>query len=369
MDIQVTRPLLPELEELLPHLQAIWASGGLTNGGRYHQRLEEALAAYLGVPYISLFTNGTIPLMVALRALNIEGEVITSPYSFVATSHVLRFLGLTPVFVDVDPRTGNLAPEGIEAAITPRTTAILPVHVYGQPCDTSTIWELAQAHGLRVVYDGAHAFGVREDGVSILLQGDMASLSFHATKVFNTLEGGALVSHSREEWERIYLYRNFGIASEAEVRLAGLNGKMDEVRAAYGLVALGHVEEAIAARRAIAQLYRDAFMEVEGLSLLPERENVEYTYPYFPIFVDASRYGESRDALCERLQVVGIYARRYFYPLISNLPIYSGLPSASPELLPHANRLAREVLCLPIYPSLEVEEAQRIASLVARRSL
>lgn len=358
--ITVTSPLLPPLEEFIPYLKDIWERKWITNNGHYHQELEKALCEYLKVPYLSLFTNGTLPIMVALQALRITGEVITTPYSFVATTHSLWWNGIKPVFVDIDPATGNLDPDKIEAAITPKTTAIMPVHVYGKPCDTERIKEIADTYGLKVIYDAAHAFGVEVNGKSILNAGDMSTLSFHATKTYNTIEGGALICHDAETKKRIDYLKNFGFAGETTVIAPGINGKMDEVRAAYGLVALQHVDGAIAKRKEIAQLYRNKLRSVRGISFFEDMENVKHNYSYFPIFVDEKQYGITRDSLYEKLKSNNILGRRYFYPLISEFSTYRGLPSATKENLPNAHKLADSVICLPMHNELNNQDVSRI---------
>lgn len=358
--ITVTTPLLPPLKEFTRLLEDIWKRKWITNNGYYHQELEKALCEYLKVPYLSLFTNGTLPIIVALQALRITGEVITTPYSFVATTHSLWWNGIIPVFVDIDPKTGNLDPSKIEAAITPKTTAIMPVHVYGNPCDTQKIKKIADIYGLKVVYDAAHAFGVEVNNKSILDAGDLATLSFHATKTYNTIEGGALICHDAETKQRIDYLKNFGFTGETTVVAPGINGKMDEVRAAYGLVALGYVAEAVAKRKKVAQQYRIALKNTQGISFFEDMENVKHNYSYFPIFVDAEQYGLTRDELYEKLKANNIFGRRYFFPLISNFSAYQGLPSASKANLPAANRIADSVICLPIYPELETSDIERI---------
>lgn len=365
--VTVTSPLLPPLEEFTPYLEQIWKSKWITNNGQFHQELERALCEYLGVEYISLFTNGTLPLITALQALRIQGEVITTPYSFVATTHSIWWNGIRPVFADVDPLTGNLSPESIEAAITPRTTAIMPVHVYGNPCDVERIEAIAKKYGLKVIYDAAHAFGVKVNGESILKAGDISTLSFHATKTYNTVEGGALICHSAEMKQRIDYLKNFGFAGEIDVIAPGINSKMDEVRSAYGLVALKHVDAAIDARRRVTELYREALRDVEGIRMFEEIEGVTYNYSYFPIFVDAQKYGESRDELYFRMQKHEIFGRRYFYPLISEFSTYSSLPSASPANLPVATRMANEVICLPMHHELSDEDVMRIINIIKRK--
>lgn len=317
--INVTSPLLPPLEEFLPYLQDIWDRKWLTNNGHYHQQLEEALCQYLKVPYISLFTNGTLPIIVALQALRITGEVITTPYSFVATTHSLWWNGIKPVFVDIDLNTGNLDPDKIEAAITPHTTAIMPVHVYGIPCDVPQIQAIADKYGLKVIYDAAHAFGVEVEGKSILEAGDIATLSFHATKTYNTIEGGALICRDAETKKRIDYLKNFGFAGETTVIAPGINGKMDELRAAYGLLELKYVDRAIENRHRIVTAYRQYLSDTEGITFFDDMPNVRHNYSYFPIFVDEASYGMSRDELYFKLRDAGVYGRRYFYPLISEL--------------------------------------------------
>ncbi len=362
--ITVTSPLLPDLKEFEKLLADIWERKWLTNNGHYHQQLEGALAEYLGVPYLSLFTNGTLPLITALQAMEIKGEVITTPYSFVATTHSLWWNGIIPVFVDVEEKTGNLDPEKIEAAITPRTTAIMPVHVYGTPCDTQRIQEIADKHGLKVIYDAAHAFGVWQDGKSILEAGDMATLSFHATKVYNTVEGGALVCHDAETKKQIDYLKNFGFAGEIEVIAPGINSKMDEIRSAYGLLNLKQVDGAIARRKSIAQKYKDAFKAIAGLRYLEDIEGVKHNYSYFPIFIDEKEYGLSRDGLFTKLKENNILGRRYFYPLISEFVTYKGLESAKKENLPVAHKLADSVICLPMYADLTDDDVNRVIEVV-----
>lgn len=362
--ITVTQPLLPPLEEFIPYLEDIWQRKWLTNNGHYHQKLEQALSDYLKMPYLSLFTNGTLPIIVALQALRVTGEVITTPYSFVATTHSLWWNGIKPVFVDVDPMTGNLDPEKIEAAITPKTTAIMPVHVYGNPCDTKRIKEIADIYGLKVIYDAAHAFGVEINGKSILKAGDMATLSFHATKTYNTMEGGALVCHDAETKQRIDYLKNFGFAGETTVIAPGINGKMDEVRAAYGLLQLKYVDKAILQRQQVAKIYREELSGVKGISFIADMQGVKHNYSYFPIFVDEAAYGMTRDELYFKLQEENIFGRRYFYPLISEFATYRGLPSAKKANLPNAHKLADSVICLPIYNELKEKELSGIISII-----
>ena len=364
--ITVTSPLLPNLDEFTDSLKEIWESKWITNNGQFHQKLEAALAEYLKVPYVSLFTNGTLPLLTALQALRITGEVITTPYSFVATTHALWWNGIKPVFVDIDPSTGNIDPQKIEAAITPRTTAILPVHVYGKPCDTEAIQAIADKYGLKVIYDAAHAFGVEVNGESLLNAGDMSTLSFHATKVFNTIEGGAMVMHDEKTKQRIDYLKNFGFANEIEVVGPGINSKMDEVRSAYGLLNLKQVDAAIAARQKVAVAYRKALRNVDGISFWDDMPGVRHNYSYFPIFVDAEKYGMTRDELYMKMKDQGVWGRRYFYPLISEFSTYRGLESSRPENLPNAHRMADTVICLPMHHALEENEIDRILESIAR---
>lgn len=364
--ITVTSPLMPCLDELNQYLQDIWQRKWITNNGHYHKELEKALCEYLDVPFVSLFTNGTLPLITALQALRITGEVITTPYSFVATTHSLWWNGIKPVFVDIDPATGNLDPEKIEAAITPRTTAIMPVHVYGKPCDTERIQAIADKYGLKVIYDAAHAFGVKVNGTSILNAGDMSTLSFHATKVYNTIEGGALVMHDEQTKKRIDYLKNFGFAGETEVVAPGINSKMDEVRSAYGLLNLKQVDAAIEARRQVAIKYREALKDVEGITYFDDIPGVKHNYSYFPIFVDAEKYGMTRDELYFKMKEQNILGRRYFYPLISTFSTYRGLESARPENLPNAHRMADEVICLPMHHALSNEDVKRILDQIVR---
>jgi dTDP-4-amino-4,6-dideoxygalactose transaminase len=358
--ITVTSPLLPPLDEFIPYLEDIWKRKWITNNGFYHQELEKALCEYLKVPYISLFTNGTLPLMVALQALRIAGEVITTPYSFVATTHSLWWNGIKPVFVDIEEKTGNIDPNKIEAAITPKTTAIMPVHVYGNPCNTEAIRLIAEKYGLKVIYDAAHAFGVEKDGKSILTEGDISTLSFHATKTYNTVEGGALVCHDEATKKRIDYLKNFGFAGETEVVMPGINGKMDEIRSAYGLLNLKYVDKAIEKRRQIALQYRKELVNVPGITMMDNIPNVKLNYSYFPIFINKDVYGISRDELYEKLKNNNIFGRRYFYPLISTFSPYRGLDSASPDNLPVATQLADKVICLPIFHNLEMKDIVKI---------
>lgn len=362
--ITVTSPLLPPLEEFIPYLEDIWERKWLTNNGYYHQQLEKALSEYLKVPYLSLFTNGTLPIMVALQALRITGEVITTPYSFVATTHSLWWNGIKPVFVDIDPKTGNLDPEKIEAAITPKTTAIMPVHVYGNTCNTERIKEIADTYGLKIIYDAAHAFGVEINGKSILEAGDMSTLSFHATKTYNTIEGGALICRDAETKKRIDYLKNFGFAGETSVIAPGINGKMDEVRSAYGLLQLKYVDKAILQRQQVAKIYRKELSDVKGISFMMDMPDVRHNYSYFPIFVDEKVYRTTRDKLYFKLQKNNIFGRRYFYPLISKFPTYRGLQSAKKENLPNAHKMADSVICLPMHHELTTFDIERILNII-----
>ena len=364
--ITVTSPLLPNLEEFNNVLKEIWANKWITNNGSFHKQLEKELAAYLKVPYISLFTNGTLPLITALQALRITGEVITTPYSFVATTHSLWWNGIKPVFVDIDPATGNLDPNKIEAAISPRTTAIMPVHVYGKPCDTRSIQEIADKYGLKVIYDAAHAFGVEVNGESILNAGDMSTLSFHATKVYNTIEGGALVMHDEQTKKRIDYLKNFGFANEVTVVAPGINSKMDEIRAAYGLLNLRQVDSAIEARHQVAIKYREALRDVDGITFFDDMPGIKHNYSYFPIFIDKKKYGISRDELYFKLKDHGILGRRYFYPLISSFKTYSSIPSAAPSNLPVATELAETVICLPMHHLLNDDDIEKIINAITQ---
>ena len=364
--ILVTSPLLPSLDEFHELLKEIWDNKWVTNNGSFHKRLEGALCEYLKVPYISLFTNGTLPLLTALQALRITGEVITTPYSFVATTHAIWWNGCKPVFVDIDPTTCGIDPDRIEAAITPRTTAIMPVHCYGMPCDMVRIQAIADKYNLKVIYDAAHAFGVEVNGKSVLEQGDMASLSFHATKVYNTLEGGALVMHDAESKKRVDYLKNFGFAGETEVVAPGINSKMDEVRAAYGLLNLNQVDEAIEKRHQVAIRYREALRNVKGVRFYDDIRGVRHNYSYFPIFINAEEYGMTRDELYFKMKEQGVFGRRYFYPLISTFSTYCGLPSATPENLPMATRIANEVICLPMHHGLSEEDVVRVLEQVVR---
>jgi dTDP-4-amino-4,6-dideoxygalactose transaminase len=362
-NIYVTQPQMPPLEEFLPYLEKIWESKWLTNAGPFHQQLEFALSEYLGVEHLSLFSNGTIALITALQALRATGEVITTPFSFVATAHSLLWNGIKPIFVDIDPVSLNLDPKKIESAITPHTTAIMPVHVYGNACAVDEIQQIADRYGLKVIYDAAHAFAVEHDGGSLLRYGDLSVLSFHATKVFNTFEGGAIVSPDAATKQRIDFLKNFGFADELTVVAPGINGKMNEVQAAFGLLQLKHVDAAIVRRKHIDMRYRDLLASIRGIRCLPLTATERHNYSYFPILVE-SDYRHSRDGLYDLLKRNNVFSRRYFYPLISQFPMYRGFTSAAPSNLPVATEVAQKILCLPIYPDLLDDEIETICTLI-----
>nr|AXL04963.1 dTDP-4-amino-46-dideoxy-D-glucose transaminase [Aeromonas hydrophila] len=361
--IPVTQPFLPDLNEFIPYLEEIWDNRWLTNNGPFHQQLEAQLCEYLGVEHVSLFNNATIALITALQALRITGEVITTPYSFVATSHSIVWNGLEPVFVDINPETFNIDPVKIESAITPRTTAIMPVHCYSNPCDVEAIQKIADNYGLKVIYDAAHAFGIKYKDESLLKWGDLSILSFHATKVFNTFEGGAIISPDAKTKQRIDRLKNFGIADELTVTAPGINGKMSEINAAFGLVQLKHIDQAMTSRRAIDKRYRAALADVKGITLYQHDSNANSNFSYFPILVEAD-YSLSRDELYNKLKENNILSRRYFYPLISNMPMYRGLSSAALVNLVQANQLAEKVLCLPIFGELTIAEQLLIIEII-----
>ncbi|WP_045404570.1 dTDP-4-amino-4,6-dideoxy-D-glucose aminotransferase VioA [Vibrio jasicida] len=362
-NIPVTQPFLPEINEFLPYLEEIWSNRWLTNNGPFHQQLESELADYLGVEHVSLFNNATIALITALQAMRVSGEVITTPYSFVATSHSIMWNDLVPVFVDINPSTFNIDPDQIEAAITPRTTAIMPVHCYSNPCDVEAIQKIADDYGLKVIYDAAHAFGVNYKNESLLKWGDLSILSFHATKVFNTFEGGAIISPDIKTKQRIDRLKNFGIVDELTVTAPGINGKMSEINAAFGLVQLKHIDDAMEKRQAIDTFYREQLADIKGINLYKHDINANSNFSYFPILVETS-YSLSRDELYNKLKTRNIFSRRYFYPLISNMPMYRGLPSATNDNLPKANQLAEKVLCLPIFAELTMDEQQLIVDII-----
>ena len=365
-NIYVTQPVLPDFDDFTALLKDLWESRQLTNNGKFHRELESEMARFLGVPHLSLFANGTVALIVGLQALRITGEVITTPYSFVATTHSLHWNGIKPVFCDIREEDCNINPEKIEALITPKTTAILPVHVYGNPCDTERIQEIADTYGLKVIYDAAHAFGVEQGGASILNSGDMAVLSFHATKTFNTFEGGAIVTNDAKLKKRIDFLKNFGFADEVTVVAPGINGKMSEVSAIMGLLQLGIFEENRTKRQKVAARYDEAFKGTEGIRLLDNRPDVKGNYSYYPVFIDENSFGKGRDDVYHALRREGIYARRYFYPLISRFPTYRGLDSAAPDKLPVATKVADEVLCLPIYSELGRKSIEKVIKTVLK---
>lgn len=362
--IYVTQPYLPPLEEFTPYLEQIWNNKILTNCGPFHYQLEEALCDYLGVKHVALFSNGTLALITALQSLRVTSEVITTPYSFVATAHALLWHGNKPVFVDVEPNTLNLDPAKIEAAITPQTTAIMPVHCYGHPCDTDAIQKIADNYNLKVIYDAAHAFGVVVNNGSVLNHGDLSVLSFHATKVFNTFEGGAIICHDTKTKTRIDQLKNFGHVGEITVVAPGINGKMSEFNAALGLLQLKYIDQAIALRRTIDAAYRERLTGVKGIRCLNDSGESAANYAYFPILID-SNYPIIRDVLYQRLKDIGIHPRRYFYPLISEFPMYRGLPSAHRENLPVATLASQQVLCLPIYPDLNMDIVDKVTDFIA----
>lgn len=366
--IFVTQPALPPLEEFIPYLEKIWNNKWLTNNGPFHQQLEKEMADYLGVKYISLFSNGTLALITALQALRITGEVITTPFSFVATTHSLWWNNIKPVFIDIEPEHFNLDPSKIEAAITPQTTAIMPVHVYGNPCNIEEIQRIADIYGLRVIYDAAHAFGVRKNKQSILNWGDLSILSFHATKVYNTIEGGAIICQDENTKQRIDLLKNFGFINEVTVVEPGINAKMNEIQAAYGSLQLKYVDEYISRRKVVAERYRKLLADVKGITTISDLEGVDYNYAYFPVLVNTRAYGISRDDLYLKLQEYDIFGRRYFYPLISEFPTYKGLPSAKTDNLPVATQVAKEIICLPIYPELSLEDVERICQIIKQEA-
>ena len=362
--IYVTSPSLPPLKELITYLEQIWKSKWITNDGNFHQEFEKKLAEFLGVKYISLFTNGTLALITALQELKITGEVITTPYSFVASTHALWWNGIKPVFADIEPEYCTIDPERIEAAITAKTTAIVPVHVYGNPCNVEQIQKIADTYGLKVIYDAAPAFGVEKNGNSILNHGDLSILSFHATKTFNTIEGGAIISHNEKTKKRIDFLKNFGFADESTVVAPGINAKMNELQAAYGVLQLKTFNEQIARRKIVDDTYRESLKDVEGIRFLQINARVKHNYSYFPILVDQDKYGKSRDDLYQELKNNNIFGRRYYYPLISNFSAYKGLDSAKPDNLPIANRISDQVICLPIYPDIEKNAINRVIELI-----
>lgn len=362
--IYVTQPFLPPLKEFQPYLEKIWESKWLTNNGVYHRELEAKLCEYLGVKYISLFTNGMLALITALQALKISGEVITTPFSFVATTHALWWNGIKPVFVDIEPKSFNIDPDKIEAAITQKTSAILPVHVYGNPCNLDKIQRISETYGLKVLYDAAHAFGVKVKNQSVCNFGDLSVLSFHATKVFNTFEGGAIVSHDEKMKERLDQLKNFGFTGETTVIAPGINAKMNEFQAAMGILQLKYIDAIIAKRKSIADLYRISLRNIDGITFMEDMITVKHCYSYFPILVNNDKYRYTRDEVYNKFKDHNIFTRRYFYPLISQFPTYRGLESALPGKMPVAERITEEVICLPIYPELEFETVEDICNLL-----
>ena len=362
--IYVTQPSLPSLDEFTKYLEKIWDTKRVTNRGEFHQQFEKELAEYLGVKYVSLFANGTLALISALQVLRITGEVITTPYSFVATTHALYWNNIKPVFADIDPVSCNLTPLKIEAAITPHTTAIMPVHVYGNPCELEKIHEIAETYGLKIIYDACHAFGVEKDGNSVLNFGDLSVLSFHGTKVFNTMEGGAIISHDEQIKKRIDYLKNFGFADEVTVIQPGINAKMNEMQAALGLLQLKEIGNNISKRKQIALHYRKKLKNIQGIRFLDDTLGVKHNYSYFPVFVNEREYGKSRDELYEELRKNNIFSRRYFYPLISSFPIYRDFDSSKTSNLPVAEEISKEIICLPIYPDLDLDDVMRISEII-----
>jgi dTDP-4-amino-4,6-dideoxygalactose transaminase len=362
--IFVTKPALPPLEELLVYMREIWESKIITNNGPFHQQFENNLAEYLGVKYISLFSNGTLALITAIQAMKISGEVITTPYSFVATTHALWWNNIKPVFADINPVSFALDPDKVEAAITPKTTAILPVHVYGIPCDVIKLQEIADRYGLKLLYDAAHAFGVRLNGTSLATFGDLSVLSFHATKVFNTFEGGAIICHDKTTKQHIDQLKNFGIINETTVLSPGINAKMNEFQSALGILQLRYLDEAIGKRKILTDIYRGFLDNKPGITIMQDVPGIEYNFAYFPILIDSSKFGRTRDEIYCELKKHNIFSRRYFYPLISQFPTYKGLVSSDPANLPNAEKITQQVLCLPIYPDLEINNVERICNLI-----
>jgi dTDP-4-amino-4,6-dideoxygalactose transaminase len=362
--VYVTQPFLPPLEEFQEYLTDIWETKWLTNNGKYHKMLEKALCEFLGVKYVSLFSNGTLALVTALQVLRITGEVITTPFSFVATTHALWWNNIKPIFVDIEPNLCNLDPEKVESAITPQTTGILPTHVYGNPCQVARLKEIADTYGLHLIYDAAHAFGVKTSGQSVLMFGDLSVLSFHATKVFTTFEGGAIICHDERTKKRIDYLKNFGFAGETTVVAPGINAKMNEFQAGLGLLQLRYFDQVVDKRKHLSKRYKDALAGIDGVSFLEQSPEVVYNYAYFPMFVDVEKYGRTRDDLYDHLKSHNYYGRRYFYPLISTFNSYKSLPSASPKNLPVATEKADQVICLPIYPALDAKHVENIGAII-----
>ncbi len=367
--IYVTQPSLPDLNEYTELLKQIWESKQIANNGPFHKQFEKELCNYLKVENISLFANGTLALIVALQALRITGEVITTPYSFVATTHALHWNGIKPVFCDINKNDFNINPDKIEALITPKTTAIMPVHVYGKPCDNDKIQKIADTYGLKVIYDAAHAFGVEKNNESILNWGDVSILSFHATKTFNTVEGGAIVTKDEKLKNRIDYFKNFGFANETTVIGYGINAKMNELIAAYGLLQLKSIDENIFKRKKVVELYRNLLTNIKGVTFFEDFKGIKHNYSYFPILIDKNKYGKSRDNVYNDLRDNNIYARRYFYPLISNFSAYKSFPSAEISKLPVANKIAEQVICLPLYSELDNESIKKITNLIKNKNI
>lgn len=362
--IYVTRPVLPDLHTFTEALRAIWESRWLTNVGPQHCSLEARLCDVLRVPHLSLFNNGTIALITAVQSLRLSGEVITTPFTFPATPHVLTWNGISPIFCDIDPVTMNIDPARIESMITPRTTGILAVHVYGIPCDVAAIQQIADRYGLRVVYDAAHAFNVELDGVGIGTFGDISMFSFHATKLFHTAEGGALTYTNPHLKGRIDLLKNFGIKNEEEVVMPGINGKLNEIQAALGLAVLDEVEAERARRVKVVETYRRLLGDVPGLTLMPQLRGVRESFQYFVIRVDRERFGLSRDEIHDRFKAYNVFTRKYFFPLCSTYTCYHHLPSANAANLPVATTVAEQVLSLPIYGELGPAGAEQICAIL-----
>jgi dTDP-4-amino-4,6-dideoxygalactose transaminase len=366
--IYVTQPVLPDFDDFILSISKIWENKILSNSGPFHKELEEKLAEFLGVKYVSLFSNGTLGLITALQALNISGEVITTPFSFVATSHSLLWNGIKPVFVDIDEKTFNIDFNKVESAITSKTKAILAVHVYGNPCANTELQTIANKYGLKIIYDAAHAFNVKYNNTSILNYGDLSVLSFHATKVFNTIEGGAIISHDEITKKRIDLLKNFGYSGEFDVIATGINAKMNEFQSAYGLLQLKTINRDILKRKELTNIYRQFLNNIPGIKLMQEDDNVDYNYSYMPIIINSDKYGMSRDSLYNHLKSFNIYSRKYFYPLISEFPMYKSLESSKISNLPIANKISNNVLCLPIYPNLESSQIEFICNLIKKNN-
>jgi len=362
--IFITRPSLPKLKEFMPYLEEIWESHVLTNNGKFHQEFETKLVDYLGIKYASIYSNGTLALIAAIKVLELTGEIITTPFSFVATSHAIDICGLKPVFVDIETQRLGIDPDSIKRAITEKTSAIIPVHVYGNPCMMNQIESIAKEYGLRVIYDAAHAFGVKENRISVLNRGDLSILSFHTTKLFSTIEGGAVVCSNQVMKRKLDMYKNFGIVNETKISGVGINAKMNELQAAFGLMQLKHVDGYIEMRRQIVESYKSYLRGVNGISFMEDMQNIRHNYNYFPVFVDAITYGMDRDGLYENLKQNNIFARKYFYPLISNMAVYRELYSANPLNLKTANEISASVLCLPLYSDLDLTQVERVCRII-----